>query len=1081
MRVSKISGWIGLLSLLLAGCGVDKPQEVTEAYAQLPAVIDYNIHVKPILSDKCFTCHGPDKAKQKAGLALHEPALATAKLESGHKAIIPGSLRKSEAFHRIIAEEAELMMPPPESNLALTAYEKAVLIKWIEDGAEYKRHWSFLPPIKATPPDVDNPSEVKNELDLFIQAKLEQEGISPSPMADKETLIRRIYFDLTGLPPTLEQIDAFLADESPDAFEKVVNQLQQTDEYAERMAMEWLDVARYADSHGFQSDGLRIMWPWRDWVIESFKNNRPYDEFVTWQIAGDLLPNATQEQKLATAFLRNNPASAEGGIIEEEYRLKYVFDKTNTVATAFLGLTMECAQCHDHKYDPLSQKSYYEMSAFFNNTPEMGLVYNDFNTAPLLRLYNDSTRAILEQLSADLKEKEKLLVLSEEEKASIKSYISTLEKIEIDEQDGLGVKVDFERIDEMLIPNRKRPRRVSDQNTSNEVFGDIQIVEGISGNAMRFNMTGDFEFIEVNRHSMVFDVNTPFGASAWIKPEKGGSIQQIAGDAQNKGRFWRGWEFILDTLNRPTLRVVSEYPDNYLSVSLKDAVRLNEWQHVAASYDGTGLAGGVTLYLNGVKQEIVVNHDHLTGSTQTLDFKRRKSPGLGIRIGRSRRDQNGEFGIYFGAIDELRVFGKEITPLHAARLARNEAEEQDIIASKDDRLFHHVKVTQSEPYQKGREAYGLAKLTLADFVESITSVMVMEDRPSPRQMYIYDRGEYDAPREKVYPGTPESVMPFSADYPQNRLGLAEWLFEENHPLTARVAVNRYWQMLFGTGLVKTSNDFGNQGSLPSHPELLDWLAVDFMEHGWDVNRLIRQMVLSAAYQRSSDYREDLNEKDPENLLLARAPSFRLQAEMIRDNALASSGLLNQKVGGASVRPYQPKGLWREKGNFSRYLNNYTLTRGDSLYRRSMYTFIKRTSPPPAMQVFDATSRETCTVKRERTNTPLQALVLMNDPQFIEAARVLAERVQNQTTSTEAHLTLAFRLLTGRKAGAQERKILEELLNDELAAFEAKPEAIASVLSIGDYPRDPSKEALYTAALASSINVLMNHDAFYMRR
>ncbi|MBV6655106.1 MAG: DUF1553 domain-containing protein [Mameliella sp.] len=359
--------------------------------------------------------------------------------------------------------------------------------------------------------------------------------------------------------------------------------------------------------------------------------------------------------------------------------------------------------------------------------------------------------------------------------------------------------------------------------------------------------------------------------------------------------------------------------------------------------------------------------------------------------------------------------------------------------------------------------------------------MVMEDRATPRQMYIYDRGEYDAPTEKVFPGTPESVLPFSSDYPKNRLGLANWLFKEDNPLTSRVVVNRYWQMLFGMGLVKTSNDFGNKGSLPSHPELLDWLAVDFMEHGWDINRLIKQMVLSAAYQRSSDYREDLNEKDPENLLLARAPSFRLQAEMIRDNALASSGLLNQKVGGESVRPYQPKGLWKEKGNFSRYLNNYKLTRGDSLYRRSMYTFIKRTSPPPSMQVFDATSRETCTVKRERTNTPLQALVLMNDPQFIEAARVMAERVQNQATSTEEHLTLAFRLLTGRKAGSQERQILEELFTEELATFEAKPDAITNVLSTGDYPTDPSKEAIYTAALASSINVLMNHDAFYMRR
>ncbi len=732
---------------------------------EIPKVVSYNFHVRPILSDKCYACHGPDINKREASLRLDiaDSAYKALKDDSSTFVIVPGDPKHSALYQRIVAEDSSMLMPPVESNLRLTHREIEILKKWIKQGAKYEPHWAFTPPELPEIPEVDDEDWTVNEIDYFILEKLEDKKLEPNDEADKEHLLKRASLDLTGLPPTIEMMDAFLADDSENAYEKVVDQLLASPAYGEKMALHWLDVARYADSYGYQDDNVRGQWPWRDWVIHAFNKNLSYDKFLTWQLAGDMLPSATKEQILATAFNRNHKFTEEGGVIEEEYRVEYVTDKTNTFGKGVLGLTVECAKCHDHKYDPVAQKEYFSLFAFFNNTFEKG----------------------------------------------------------------------YE--------------------------GDITLSE----------------------------------------------------------------------LAKPPI-----------------------------------------LYL---KDEEIEN---------ILTF-----------INREKRDT------------------------------------------------------------------------------STIMVSVMGERDTLRRTFVLNRGVYDAPGTEVFPSTPKAVLPFDEKLPKNRLGLAQWTISKNNPLTSRVYVNQLWQEFFGRGIVKTTGDFGMQGELPTHPELLDWLAVDFMEQGWDIKRLVKQFVMSATYRQSSVVTEKKLKRDPENIYLSHSPRNRLPAELIRDVVLASSGLLVKKIGGPSVKPYQPKGIWESATSGRGALATYRQDHGESLYRRGMYTFIKLTAPPPSMMVFDASNRDQCEVKRLRTNTPLQALVMMNDPQVLEASRVLAAKLLTEKLSDDERLEKAFRLIVCRKPQEEELAVVKQYWQDQLSALTA--DKAKTLLNVGEYPLPENLDKVQLAAMMQAVSLLYN--------
>ncbi len=731
----------------------------------IPDSISYNFHVRPILSDKCFACHGPDANKRDADLRLDIPEEAYKALKSNATAhgIVPFKPKNSEVFLRISSKDTSYIMPPIATNLTLTATEIAIIEKWIKQGAKYEKHWAFTAPKTPTIPKVKNTKWIKNEIDYFVLDKLEHKKIAPNPEAEKERLLRRVSLDITGLPPSLQMMDKFMADNSPNAYEKVVESLMASPAYGERMALHWMDVSRYADSHGYQDDNYRSQWPWRDWVIHAFNNNTPYNQFISWQLAGDLMPHSSKEQLLATAFNRNHKITEEGGVIDEEYRVEYVKDRTNTLGKAILGITLECAQCHDHKYDPFSQKEYFQMTAFFNNVKEVGL---------------EST---------------------------------------------VGGPETFAKKPLMEISN-----------------ADVQDI----------------------------------------------------------------------------LKFVNKQDTNKLIVS------------------------------------------------------------------------------------------------------------------------------------------------------------VMGDQDTLRKTYVLNRGVYDAHGEVVQPSTPKSVLGFSEKYPKNRLGLTQWLFDKQNPLTSRVFVNQVWQEYFGRGLVKTSGDFGMQGELPSHPELLDWLAVDFMNHGWDIKRLVKQIVLSATYRQSAVIDSDKFSVDPDNIFLARAPRYRIPAEHVRDVVLSSSGLLVPTIGGPSVKPYQPAGLWEAATSGRGLLASYRQDHQASLYRRGLYTFIKRTVPPPVMAIFDASNRDQCEVKRLNTNTPLQALAMLNDPTVLEASRVLAARLLQDKTTPEAKITTAFRRIVSRKPKVQEVKQLTAYYADQLKAFKQNANA-DKVLTVGEFPIDQKINKTQLAALMGVITIIYN--------
>lgn len=1104
--------WISTILLLFLqftfGCQSSLPDEVEVAYSDLPDQIDYNFHVKPILADRCYACHGPDEGSRKAGLRLDIEAEAFQKLASGKRAFVKGKLNSSEVFHRMISSNPETIMPPPTSNLSLSPREIAIIAKWVEQGAEWKDHWSFITVESPEIPKVDTEWKRNNPIDFFIQKGLEQQNLSPNPIADKERLLRRVTMDLTGLPPTIQEIDDFLKDSSPNAYEKVVDRLLESQEHAERLTMEWLDVARYSDSHGVSFDGYREMWPYRDWVIEAFKSNMSHREFITKQVAGDLLPNATTNDKLATAFYRLNPMEASAGSISEEYRVEYVAERTATTGTAFLGLTMGCAKCHDHKFDPISQKNFFQLSAFFNSIDEYGLGPTDLNRPPTLLLFEDSQKRTLDSLDQLILQKEK--ELNKIEVSQIKDYVAEIDEIKkIENEVGAFPFESFEKVkrpqkeknpfaeEEAEEYKKKSPKEkakidsikkaekkkkklefeevlILDKNKKSEATLGVELVKGKVGQGVAID--DDYDYVSIKKAGF-YDLYDPFSVSLWINPKKGETkhIQNIIGNSGNFLSFYRGWEMFLDSTNQLSIRLIHRLPDDFIEVTTQEKVLFEDWSQVGFTYDGTGKASGISIFINGERQKLAILSDKLTRSILPIHEYTAKLDTAPVRLGKSYRLFSFDPGIYRGRMDELRLFDRELSPVEMASLG--ELEEKSV--SKSIALEHLISKEKSA-IDLRNEIRNLRK-TKTDLLGAVREVMVMEDMPKPRPTYVLSRGIYNQYLEEVQPSTPEYILPFPENYPRNRLGLANWLVNPENPLTSRVIINRYWQMIFGKGIVKTSEDFGIQGDLPTHPELLDWLAYQFMESDWDLRKMLKLMVMSATYQQSSFADQEKYEADPENKYYARASSYRLPAEFIRDNALASSGILNKKVGGPSVKPYQPEGLWAELADFSFKLHKYKQDTGANLYRRSMYTFSRRFSPPPFMITFDAGNREICITRRENTNTPLQALNLLNGPQFVEASRLLSERVIKEEESLEKRLSLSFRLSTGVTPNEQLLNTLKEHYESAFKYFQENPARADSLLAVGEMARDPKLDKIQTAALAVVANSIYNFDETYMKR
>ncbi len=1076
-----ISGQFGLWLLFglltLGSCKTEVPEAVQMAMSKLPDNLDFNFHIRPILADRCYPCHGPDAQRREANLRMDIESSAFKPLDHGGSAVIPGDLSSSLAWQRIISEDPEMQMPPPASHLSLSMEEKALIARWILEGAEWKDHWAFIPP---QPPDLPAKLEAHstNPIDYFIRKALKEQGLKPSASAGKERLLRRVTMDLTGLPPTVEQMEAYLADTSGDAYERVVDELLQTDAHAERLTMEWLDVARYADSHGQHADGLRIMWPWRDWAIQAFKSSMAYDDFVTWQLAGDLLPEATTEQKLATGFHRNHITNSESGIVPEEFRVQYVLDRTNTTATAFLGLTLECAQCHDHKFDPISQQEYFELSAFFNQVHELGMIGNDMNWGPTVLLPNDSTRMVLQDLEEKIDQAQLELTAYTVDEEELRSFIKNLDP----------ASVSPPRPDALYPFDKIRTAsgedyQILDDNRTSTVTGTPELIPGKLAQAIRLD--SDYDRIRLSgiRH---FDLDEPFTAGTWVEVDSTGTFQTLLANIGGKNDGWRGWIFYLDTLGRPGLRLVHSLSHNYIHLVATEPILTDTWNQLFFTYDGSASSDGIQLYVNGQEQMTTVHFDHLYKNIQptknrnyTPDPNRSIRMGIGSQYLFSEKDD----GALIGAVDQVRLYHRHLTALEIAALYREDTGSSgEFNPLTESQYAQHYQRRIEVGFQERFDHLSNLQTQYFDLLDPILEVMVLADKNSPRQTYVLERGRYDMPGKEVEANTPKAILAFSDSLPENRLGLARWMFDPANPLTARVAVNRYWQMFFGRGIVETTHDFGSQGALPSHPELLDWLAVWFINSDWNLRNLIRLMVTSETYRQAVDLDSATLLLDPENIYLSRGPSYRWPAEMIRDNALAASGLLNRQVGGPSVKPYQPPDLWKEKNEFSGYLKTYEADSGQDLYRRSMYTFIRRTVPPPAMIVFDATDRSICTVRREVTNTPQQALVLLNDPQFIEAARVLAVTMQQQGgDKLEDQLTFAWRRICGRYPDAQEISILQQLYHNELQKFIENPDSAEKLLSIGEYPVDESVPPLITASLAMVNNAIMNFDEAYMKR
>ncbi|WP_183560993.1 DUF1553 domain-containing protein [Mucilaginibacter sp. SP1R1] len=1071
---------LGAVLVLAAGIyfyssAVNLPPDVKEAYDALPKALDYNVDVKPILSDKCFACHGPDKAKQKAGLRLDIAQFAYADLpeDKGKVAITPGNLEGSEFFHRILSADPKYVMPSPESHHTLTATEKAILIKWIKDGAVYKPHWAFVKPVKADVPEVDDKnSTVNNPIDNFVLAKLQQKKLQPSAQAGKELLLRRVSLDLTGLPPTLKEIDDFLKDNSANAYEKQVDRLLNSPHYGERMAVDWLDVARYADSHGYTVDRLRDMSPYRDWVIKAFNTNFRYDKFIQWQLAGDLMPHPTRDMIIATAFNRNHQQNMEGGIVEEEFQTEYVIDRTNTFGTAMLGMSVGCAKCHDHKFDPISQKNYYQLFSFFNNVKEAGQIsWDDALPTPTLMLPTKQKEKILQFINNNIVQEQHNITATENKAAAdFDQWLNTggYKKLTVNKipADGLQVCYNF---DKGNLTNTVNSKETGVMKRESGLPGDKPVFQP-RNNGKALLLNGD-TWLDLNQVG-VFRRSEPFSIGIWVNiPQQ--LTEGVIFHKSSAERLYnfRGYHLYLKN-NKLELNMAHTGPSNAITKVSVDNVPRNKWIQLTVTYDGSSKAGGYKLYLDGAEMKMETTMDQLT---KDILFVSGTQPGL--QIGGWWRGR----GFKDGKADDITVYNRTLTSFEVKTLAQKAS--WATIAAKDKSSLSADEMNALKTYYLAAvdpdmraEAQKLKALrtTLSDSTENIAELMVMQEMPKPKKTFLLKRGNYDMPGEQVYPNTPEAILPYAKNLPKNRLGLAKWVTDPNNPLAARVAVNRFWQNFFGVGLVKTAEDFGNQGEMPSHPELLDWLAVKFMESGWNVKALNKLIVMSATYRQDSRASKEAFEKDVENRFLSHGPAYRMSAEMIRDNALMASGLLNAKIGGKSVKPYQPDGLWE--------INNttYTPDTGQAVYRRSLYVVIKRSVPNPTLATFDAPSRSYCIMRRQQTNTPLQALVTLNDPTFVEASKVMGEQI-SRSGNSRAAITDTYRKLTGRTPLPKEVELLLTVQQVELKKFREHPEKENGWLNTGQYKIDKKMDSALIAANTVVASTILNSDASLTKR
>ncbi|MCI0621918.1 MAG: DUF1553 domain-containing protein [Acidobacteria bacterium] len=1029
---------------------------LAKSSASPSAAIEFNRDIRPILSDKCFTCHGPDKANRVTELRLDTEAGAKAGLSEGRLALVPGDPDSSEMFRRISSDDEAVRMPPAAMGHArLSDLEIDLIRRWIQQGAKWQGHWSFIPPRRPELPRVKNKTWPRNPIDTLVLHRLEREGLVPSAEADRATLIRRLALDLTGLPPTPSEVDAFLNDRSPKAYEKVVDRLLQSIRYGEQMAARWLDAARYSDTNGYQSDGVRSMWRWRDWVIDAFNRNLPFDQFTIEQIAGDMLPNANRDQRIASGFNRNHRTNAEGGIVPEEFRVEYVADRVETTSTVWLGLTAGCARCHDHKYDPITQKEFYQLFAYFNNVPEKGLVYNFGNEEPYIKAPTPKQEAILNKLEARAAAaKKRYSALQPELAKAQREWEQSLVKAEPLDwaiRDGLVVHYPLEGL---LVSGCHDGRPVA----SGTVDCSLPLVSGKVGKGASFDGKRFIDAGDVAK----FTYQDAFSLAAWIYPT--GSSGAILSRTEEAPQG-HGYGLYLKN-GKVRLHITMRWTDIGMRLETANPLELNRWRHVVMSYDGKRKAQGVQIYLNGEPQKINVLFDELTWPIDPKDP---------FRIGAGEGPENR----FHGIIDEVRVYRRALSSEEAGTLPLLETV-KEIAALPPDRrsaaqsnklAFCFMDRFAPKAFKEARCEWLDAERERDDFFSTIPTVMVMQESERPRDTFVLKRGAYDAHGERVSPGVPAVLPVLPKQFPNNRLGLARWLVHASNPLTSRVTVNRFWQMLFGVGLVKTAEDFGSQGEWPIHPELLDWLATRFMDSGWDVKDLLKTIVMSSTYRQSSRVTPKLLEKDPENRLLARGPRLRLPAEVIRDQALAVSGLLVEEIGGPSVRPYQPPGLWEELS----FGDSYHPDSGEKLYRRSLYSYWKRTVAPPSMISFDASNRETCTVRQTRTNTPLQALNLMNDVTYLEASRKLAERMLKEGGSREEErIAYALRLAAARPPKAEESKVLLDSLQRFLDRYQSDSKAALKYLSYGASPRDeslsPSELASYTAVASLILNL-----------
>jgi hypothetical protein len=1040
--------------------------------------IQFNRDIRPILSEHCFTCHGPDDSKRQSKLRLDLEATAKGDL-GGHFAVVPGEPGASEMIRRVSSSDVARRMPPAWSGaVKLKDSEIDLLTRWIAQGAQWEKHWSFIPPVRPGPPQVSDRAWPKNPVDNFVMARLDREGLKPSAEADKRTLLRRVSFDLTGLPPSPADVQAFLDDSALNAYEKVVDRLLASPRYGERMAVRWLDAARYADTNGYQTDAERSMYRWRDWVIDAFNRNMPYDRFATEQLAGDLLPNATRDQIIATGFNRNHRGNGEGGIIPEEYAVEYVVDRVDTTSTVFLGLTVGCARCHNHKFDPITQKEYYQLFAYFNRVPERGNAFKYGNSPPVVAAPTPDQESRLNALIRQL-------TSAEQEFAGLEPTIAKAQTAWESSLRGSGT-IDW-------APARDAAARLSlDSTLEGEITpdpprsekylylmenGPVQQAVSFTGHAEwkggsaaysagPRGQAGEFDgkrFVDVGDVGN-FGFYDSFTLSAWINPAGAtGSIVSRAVDDQEA----RGWTFSLQDGHLHG-DLVLRWLDDGVRVETEETVPLNQWSHVALTYDGSRLASGVHLYLNGRELKTKVTLDYMN---QPFDVKQPLRIGAGF----------GPANRFRGRIAQVRIYRTALTNEDVGALAVPESVSQIAQEPPSQRSAAQAsKLRQAFLDQYAPETMRAARKQVLDLeqqrarlIDTFPTVMVMQDMPAPRETHLLLRGAYDRPGEKVEPGVPGILTPLPKDAPANRLGLARWITDPSNPLTARVAVNRFWQNAFGIGLVKTVEDFGSQGEWPENLNLLDWLATEFVRTGWDIKAIQKTIVMSATYRQASNTTPEMQQRDPENRLLARGPRVRLSAEMVRDQALAVSGLLVDKIGGPSVKPYQPAGLWKDLSGGA----DYKPDTGEGLHRRSLYTYWKRTAPPPMMMNFDAAGREACVVRELRTNTPLQSLNLMNDVTYLEAARKMAERMMREGgTTPQQRIAYGFELATARQPDRRESEILQSSFNYYRDAFQSDTKAASKYLAQGEAPRDATLDERELAAYATLANMMLNLDA-----